>query len=256
MGRLCKTFSDRYSKLNVKMTIGGFIKQSLIDYPGNIASVIFTKGCNFRCGFCHNPDLVLPELIRKSPTMPVEDVYAYIEKNRGLLDAVVITGGEPSLHNTLPQFINKIKQYDLKVKLDTNGSNPKMLSRIISSNLVDYIAMDVKTAINSEKYSEITGIDIDNDNEMIRNLELSMQLIIESGVQHEFRTTHIKKFHKESDIISIAKRLAKAQKLCFQAFRPNTTIDNDLSNQVAYSDNELKSIINKIDKKPQKIEFR
>jgi pyruvate formate lyase activating enzyme len=124
------------------MHIGGFIKQSLIDYPGKIASVIFTAGCNLRCPYCHNPELV--DLNENTSLLDQNEILTYIKDNAVLLDAVVITGGEPLMHPDVFDFIHKIKNLGLLVKIDTNGTNPEALKKIIDEKLVDFIAMDVK----------------------------------------------------------------------------------------------------------------
>ncbi|OQX50761.1 MAG: anaerobic ribonucleoside-triphosphate reductase activating protein [Candidatus Cloacimonas sp. 4484_209] len=133
------------------MKIGGFQKVSLIDYPGKICAIVFTRGCNFRCPYCHNPELVLPE--NYSPLIPEEEIFSFLEKRRGKLDAVEITGGEPTLQEDLTEFIRKIKEMGFLVKLDTNGSFPSVLEKVIYSGLVDYIAMDVKAPL--EKYRQV-----------------------------------------------------------------------------------------------------
>ncbi|HZJ73928.1 MAG TPA: anaerobic ribonucleoside-triphosphate reductase activating protein, partial [Perlabentimonas sp.] len=129
------------------MRIGGFVKQSFIDWEGKITSVIFTKGCNFRCGFCHNPSLVLPKLIEQTPDIEVAAITEHLRKRKQWLDGVVITGGEPTLHNDLSTFIKTIKELGYPVKLDTNGSNPTLLKKLIADNSVDYVAMDIKTTL-------------------------------------------------------------------------------------------------------------
>jgi pyruvate formate lyase activating enzyme len=139
------------------MIIGGLQKFSLIDYPHKISAIIFTIGCNFRCPFCHNPELVNPKLYPEK--IPEKDVLEFLESRRGKLDAVVITGGEPSLHKDLYQFISKIKYMGFLVKLDTNGTNPNILNRLIKDNLLNYIAMDIKGSL--DRYEEIVGTKVD-----------------------------------------------------------------------------------------------
>ena len=169
------------------LPVGGFLKQSMIDYPGNIAAVVFTRGCNFRCGYCHNPDLVIPEKIRKSEKYDVEDILRYIKHHASLLDAVVITGGEPTLHGPLPCFLEKIREKDLKVKLDTNGTHPDMLKRLIDNALVDYVAMDVKAPLSIFKYREIAGNSFNRT--LMDGVIKSIQILNQGLVDHEFRTT-------------------------------------------------------------------
>ncbi len=191
------------------MIIGGFQKNSLIDYPGKISSVIFTMGCNFRCPYCHNPELVNPALF----TAPVDkaSVFSFLEKRRGLIDAVVITGGEPTLHSDLTEFIVQIKSLGFLVKLDTNGYHPDILERIICEGNLDYIAMDVKAPIG--KYSEVTRCNCDED-----NIDRSIQLIINSGVKYEFRTTVAKPLLTLEDIRKIEQRIENAELFYVQDF--------------------------------------
>ena len=198
------------------MIIGGFQKNSLIDYPGKISSVIFTLGCNFRCPYCHNPELVNPALF----TAPVDkaSVFSFLEKRRGLIDAVVITGGEPTLHSDLSEFIVRIKSLGFLVKLDTNGYHPDMLERIICEGNLDYIAMDVKAPIG--KYSEVTRCNCDED-----NIDRSIQLIINSGVKYEFRTTVAKPLLTLEDIRKIEKRIENAELFYVQDFVHSKTLD-------------------------------
>jgi len=178
------------------MKIAGFKKQSLIDYSGNISSVVFTQGCNFRCGFCHNPNLVLPEKFEK--TYDIEKILAYIKKYSKLLDAVCITGGEPTIHKDLPQFISKIKDIGLKVKLDSNGTNPNMLKKLISNKQIDFIAMDIKHLLDFKYYNKAVGNWIDK--EAFNKIQSSISLIKNSTIDYEFRTTIAKGLHKKEDI--------------------------------------------------------
>ncbi len=136
------------------MKIGYVQKTSFIDYPGKISAVVFAQGCNFRCPYCHNPELVDPE--RFCDNLLMEDVYAYLEKRKGKLDGVVITGGEPTLQSDLMPFIQRVKSLGYLVKLDTNGSRPRVLQNIIQKGILDYIAMDIKAPF--EKYSRVTGL--------------------------------------------------------------------------------------------------
>ena len=149
------------------MIIGGLQKISLLDYPGHISAIIFTQGCNFRCPFCYNPMLVEPAGSGKSkylekikqkdyPTIEEDNLFAFLKKRQGKLDAVVITGGEPTIHRDLPNFLNKIKKLDYKIKLDTNGTNPLLLQQLIKKKLVDYIAMDIKSSFDNYHKSVLT----------------------------------------------------------------------------------------------------
>lgn len=169
------------------LPIGGFIKQSLIDYPGHIASVVFLCGCNMRCFYCHNPQLVLPRLIKKQPLIEVDKIITWIEKNVDLLDAVVITGGEPTLHSSLPLFLQYLRSLSLAIKLDTNGTNSRMLAYLIENRLVDYVAMDIKAPLELDRYRMVCGDDFSD--EYLQEVKKSMHIIQQGAIGYEFRTT-------------------------------------------------------------------
>lgn len=175
------------------MRIGGFVKSSLIDYPGKVAAVIFTQGCNFRCVYCYNPELVYPE--RFAGPIPIENIYEFLQKRRGLLDGVVLCGGEPTLQEDIVGVISEIRAMGYAVKLDTNGSNPDILPEILP--LLDYIAMDVKAPFGST-YERICGTPVD-----IYDICRSVFLIQSSGIKYEFRTTLYPPFVSAEDSVKI-----------------------------------------------------
>ncbi len=152
------------------MIIGGLQKLTLIDYPGKVAATVFTVGCNFFCDYCHNPDLVLVKKTDQFPFMSEEEFFWWLEKKIGLLEGVCITGGEPTIHKDLPQFIKKIKDLGFSVKLDTNGTNPEMLEDLIKNNLLDYIAMDIKGP--QEKYPKFSNLKLD-----LEKIKTSVELV-------------------------------------------------------------------------------
>jgi len=215
------------------MKIGGFQKQSLIDYPGNISSVVFTQGCNFRCGYCHNPELVLPQKFTNS--INDEYIFAYLKKYKKLLDAVCITGGEPSLHKDLPEFIKKIKLLGLKVKLDTNGTNPTMLKGLFNSNTIDFIAMDIKHLINVKLYNKTVGVTLSNT--IFDHIQESINLIRKSEIAHEFRTTVAKGLHSISEIQSLKIQFGKSHKI--QNFKASNHILNHNLNYKSFLESEI-----------------
>lgn len=176
------------------MKICGIEKFSMVDWDTKIVCTLFASGCNFRCPFCHNASLALSN---QAP-LDENEIFDYLEKRKGLLDGVCVSGGEPTLSHDLEEFIGKIKALGYKVKLDTNGTNPTMVQNLINKGLVDYIAMDIKNS--PEKYANTTGlasISLDNILESVR-------IIKSSGIAHEFRTTIIKEFHTENDLKRIA----------------------------------------------------
>jgi pyruvate formate lyase activating enzyme len=177
------------------MKIGGLQKLSLIDYPGKVCAVVFTQGCNFRCAYCHNPELVIPELF--SPCIPLQDVYSFLEDRRADLDGIVVSGGEPTIQQDLLIFIEKIKSMDYAVKLDTNGSKPELLKVFIENKMVDYIAMDVKAPF--DKYGFVANCNVD-----IAEIERSVKLITDSQIEHEFRTTFDSSLLEPKDIEKIS----------------------------------------------------
>ncbi len=173
------------------MKIGGLVKFTLIDFPGRPAAIVFTQGCNFRCRYCHNPELVYPHLF----TEPVaeEEIWSFLQRRQGTLEGVVVSGGEPTLHEDLPVFMARLKAMGYATKLDTNGARPAMLKELIDQKLVDFIAMDLKAPLG--KYSVITGVE--TNPEILRQ---SMDLIRTSGLEYEFRTTYDKEVLTDTDI--------------------------------------------------------
>lgn len=193
------------------MEIHGFNKTTLLDYPEHLASTIFTGGCNFRCPFCHNASLVTNPL--SQPLIAEEAIFSVLEKRSHFLEGVCITGGEPTLSKELPEFIRKIKNIGLKVKLDTNGTSPHILKELINNHLVDYIAMDIK---NSKKHYSIS-IGINNyDPSCICE---SVDIIMCSDIVYEFRTTVVKEHHTRDDFIDIGKWISGAKAYFIQTFK-------------------------------------
>lgn len=180
------------------MQIAGLQKLTLLDFPGRMACIVFTHGCNFRCPFCHNAPLVVDE---RGAAYDEEAFFSFLAKRRGILDGVVITGGEPLLRNDLAEFIQRIRAAGYLVKLDTNGSLPHRLKPLLEKGLLDYVAMDVKTVF--EKYDRVCGVKVD-----VAKIQESIRLIRESGVPHEFRTTVVKGLHTKEDVVSVAKMLS------------------------------------------------
>ena len=175
------------------MLIAGIQKVTLLDYPGHIACEIFTRGCNFKCPFCQNSSLIP---LNGDENYSEEELFHYLKRRKNVLDGVVITGGEPLIHKDIPLFIEKIKQLGLLVKLDTNGSNPEMLEFLLTHQLVDYVAMDIKNVFS--KYFITAGKKVN-----LENIKRSIEIIKRSSVAHEFRTTIIKEMHQLEDIRNI-----------------------------------------------------
>jgi pyruvate formate lyase activating enzyme len=215
------------------MKIGGLQKLSLIDYPGRIAAVVFTQGCNFRCPYCHNPELVDPH--RYGPVWPVEEVFSFLTKRRGKLEAVSVTGGEPTLQPDLANFLQSIKMMGYLVKLDTNGSNPAVIEELAKRRLVDFWAMDVKGPL--EKYRQIAGVSVD-----ILDIQKSISLILASEAEHEFRTTVVSSLLNRDDLSNVVNLIAGAKSYALQGFVPVKILSDDFLLQKTYSPEEFSSL--------------
>ena len=190
------------------MEFGGFQKLTVLDYPEHVACIIFTKGCNFRCPFCHNARLVEKY---NEETHTEEEILSYLKKRQGILDGVCISGGEPLMHADLEGFLSKVKELGFDVKLDTNGSYPERLKAFVEKGLIDYVAMDIKNDFG--KYSETAGVNVP-----INNIEESINFLMSGIVDYEFRTTVVNELHTPSDIEKIAERISCAKRYFIQNF--------------------------------------
>ena len=214
------------------MIIGGLQKLTLIDYPGKLAATVFFLGCNFRCPWCYSSELVLLEKIKEQQKISEKELFSFLKERQGLLEGIVICGGEPTINNELPKFIKKIKKLGYAVKLDTNGSNPKMLNKLIKDKLVDYVAMDVK--LPKEKYPKLYP--------RIENIQESMNILKQDDVDYEFRSTVLPKVHSKIDIVSISKWIKDARVYYLQQFRPEKTIDPKYESCKPFDLEQLKAI--------------
>jgi len=205
------------------MRIGGFVKQSLVDWDGYIAAVVFVKGCNLRCFYCHNPSLVLPRLVKGSPENSEEYVLGFLRTHAAFIDGVVVTGGEPTLQRDLKDFLRKIKDMELIVKLDTNGTNPKILNEVIAEGLVDCIAIDIKNVLEYEAYRVIS---LKISRHEFENVRESVYMLKNSAVPHIFRTTVVDGIHSK-EVIEIIR--AEFPDVVFQKYRGDSpTIASEL----------------------------
>lgn len=193
------------------MLFGGIQKTTLVDYPGKVACVLFTIGCNFRCPWCHNPELSSPALSAKQPAMDEDKILEFLESRRGLLQGVCITGGEPTIHSDLKDFIRRVKEMGFLVKLDSNGNNPDALEILVKEKLLDYIAMDIKNRL--EKYAETVGLAVD-----LSKIKRSIE-IVKSLADYEFRTTVVPGLVLEEDILAITDVLAPARRYYLQPYQ-------------------------------------
>jgi pyruvate formate lyase activating enzyme len=192
------------------MNFSGFQKLTLLDFPGHVACTLFSKGCNFRCPFCHNATLVTEE--GNDVQFTEEEILGYLKKRKGVLDGVCFTGGEPLIQNQIADFMRKVKELGFLIKLDTNGSYPEKLKSLVEEGLVDYVAMDIKNS--TERYGET----VDICNYDTAKVEESIDFLLQNKVDFEFRTTIVAEYHTIQDIESIAKRIKGAPRYFLQNF--------------------------------------
>lgn len=212
--------------------LAGLQKTTFIDYPEKIACIVFTQGCNFRCGYCHNPEL----FENKEPVLSVPAFFEFLNKRKGKLDGVVITGGEPTLHGKdLIEFIKEVKSLGFLVKLDTNGTHPDILQELLNENLLDYIAMDIKAPL--AKYKTITQTDIDT-----KIIKKSIDMIMNSGVDYEFRTTIVKSQLSVENLRQIGELIQGAKRYYMQKFLATKILDETLMSEESYTDEEFKNL--------------
>ena len=212
--------------------LAGLQKTTFIDYPEKIACIVFTQGCTFRCGYCHNPEL----FENKEPVLSVPAFFEFLNKRKGKLDGVVITGGEPTLHGKdLIEFIKEVKSLGFLVKLDTNGTHPDVLQELLNENLLDYIAMDIKAPL--AKYKTITQTDIDT-----KIIKKSIDMIMNSGVDYEFRTTIVKSQLSVEDLRQIGELIQGAKRYYMQKFLATKILDETLMSEESYTDEEFKNL--------------
>ncbi|MDR0418137.1 MAG: anaerobic ribonucleoside-triphosphate reductase activating protein [Puniceicoccales bacterium] len=228
------------------MKIGGLQRLSMIDFPGKLATVVFTIDCNFCCPFCHNPKLVEGDI----NLFPEESLWDFLSTRTKLIEGVVVSGGEPTLHRDLPTFIKKIKALGFSVKLDTNGSNPEMLSELINAQLLDFVAMDIKHIWS--RYAFSTGLNI----APIEKIQQSAIFLLNSHIDYEFRTTVIKDFHDPMDIINISRQICGAKRYAVQEFIPKKTLSKDFAQKLPFEKQSLEALIPEISKYVQSFEIR
>lgn len=229
------------------MKIGGFVKTTLSDWDGKVSCIIFLSGCNFSCPYCHNPE------IARGRTDPIEldSVMEYVERNKDFLDGIVVSGGEPTVSGDLYGLLKTLKKTGIAVKLDTNGSRPEVLDDVIGARLVDYVAMDIKAAPSAEKYSRATG-----GFGGIGDIEKSIRIIIDSGIDHEFRTTVYPEAVSLEDVEEIASVIRGADRFCIQQFRPVVTMDPEAGKIKPYSEKELRSMKKAAERFVKKVSVR
>lgn len=219
------------------MLIGNLEKFTLIDYPGKLAATVFCLNCNFKCPWCYNSEIVLPEKVKKKSLISEEELLFFLRERKDFLEGLVICGGEPTIYPDLPDFLKKIKNLGYQVKLDTNGSNPKVLKGLIDDGLVDYVAMDIKAP--KDKYKELIG-NPQNFEKLIEDVEKSIDILKNSKIDYEFRTTVVPILLKKEDVLKIARWISPSKKYFLQNFQPkDTAIDPDFGGVKAYPQDYL-----------------
>lgn len=220
--------------------IKGFLPVSFIDWKGRLSSVIFFGGCNFRCPFCHNRDLVIN--FRDLPSIPLRSILNHLEEYKRWIDSIVLTGGEPTLHRNLLRILKDLKKRGFHLKLDTNGSNPDLLKIAIEENLIDYVAMDIKGPL--DKYERFAGVEVERE-----KIEKSIEILVQSKIEHEFRMTIVPFLHKEEDIYEVALLLKDKGIFVLQNFRPVNTLNPSFSSIKPFSEEKLEELKEKIEKR-------
>ena len=219
------------------MLISGITKLTLLDFPDKTACIIFTAGCNFRCGYCHNPEFVLPERLKEIEKgfIPEAVIMNFLKRRHGMLQGVVITGGEPTLQPDLPDFIRTVRALGYAVKLDTNGNRPEVLRALLDEGLLDYVAMDYK--INFARYTELSGKGADP-----QAVENSFQILKEGRVPYEFRTTLVKEIHTPAVLADMHRELVGVKRYYVQPFRSDIVLHTQFEGMHAFSDEEMKQL--------------
>ena len=228
------------------MTISGMEKLTLLDYPANTACLIFTQGCNFRCPFCHNKNLLMDT--NGDGIIDENEVLDYLKKRKGLVDGICISGGEPLLQRDIESFIKKIKEIGVKVKLDTNGSNPQKLKKLIDMGLIDYVAMDIKNDFSN--YDKTSGV----DNINIENIKKSIYILENSNIEYEFRTTVVKELHSITQLEHICEYIGPKARYYIQNYRDCSNVLQSGLN--GFSEKELFDIQNILNMKYPNVTVR
>ena len=221
-----------------KVLIGGFQKSSLIDFKGRIAAIVFLQGCNFCCPYCHNPELIRP---MTADPLDFDSILEFLKTRTGKLDGVVITGGEPTLHKDLPELIRSVKELNFEVKLDTNGTNPKVVSELLGEGLIDYVAMDIKASL--ENYQKVTVKPVD-----IEKIKNSISMLVNGNIEYEFRTTVVDKLLCYDDFIRINEMFKefapkKIKAYYLQKFQPSKHVNENYINAKTFEDDEFDKLV-------------
>jgi pyruvate formate lyase activating enzyme len=234
------------------MEIKGLQKLTLLDFPGITGTTVFIGGCNFRCPFCQNSDLVVRELEQEAEKIDEDAFFAFLETRKGLVDGVCVSGGEPTIHHELPEFIAKIKLMGFKVKLDTNGSNPRMLASLIEDDMLDYVAMDIKN--DEADYARTAGLPPLLVHNVLARVCESIDILKESGIEYEFRTTAIRGYHTRESFAELGHLIEGAEKYYIQNFKDSgRVIEEGLS---GFSREELEEFATAVEPFVKHVELR
>ncbi len=227
------------------MQIHGFNKTTLLDYPGIVAATVFTGSCNFRCPYCQNADLVLNP--NSQPTIPEEEILSHLKKRKGITEGICITGGEPTIHADLKDFIKKCKEIGLKVKLDSNGYRPEVIRNLIDEKLIDYVAMDIKNSL--DEYDIVAGVKLDT-----KRIKETIDMLIAGPIDYEFRTTVVKELHRMENFEKIAELIKGAKKYYLQGYEDSErVIQRGFS---SYTKKELEEFLPVLRKNIEIVEIR
>jgi len=236
------------------MRTAGIIKESLVNYNGVKAYVIFTQGCNFLCNYCQNYELAKNFDSSYGDDERLQLIFDDLEKGKGDLEGVVITGGEPTVHKDLPDFIARIRKMGYLIKLETNGSNPQMLTRLLEKGLLDFVAMDIKAPLKLENYVKLAGKGVTKTT--IKNIKDSIRLLIGSDILYEVRTTLIKEIHSKEALEQICNSINGCKRFCLQQFNSEVVFNKKFNSFTSYSLSELEKMLDKIDPQVEEIVIR
>ncbi|MBC8499807.1 MAG: anaerobic ribonucleoside-triphosphate reductase activating protein [Candidatus Atribacteria bacterium] len=236
----------------MNISIKQMIETSLIDWEGKIVSTLYVPSCNFRCPYCYNCDLILhPE---NFPNLSQREIDSFLLERKDFIDGICMSGGEPTLYPDLPTYFKKIRDKGFLIKLDTNGTNPKLLKKLLDLGLVDYIAMDIKSSLDFNNYSKAAGI---KDKAVLEKVKDSIGLIINSKIDYEFRTTVVPLFHSEETIMEIAQYISGAKKYVLQNFSPlEKTLNPSFQKIKPYADEKIQELSEKAKKYVQNCYWR
>jgi len=230
----------------MNIIIKGMIDSSFLDWDGKIVSTLYVPHCNYRCPFCHNWELVMhPE---KFNTKPFDEIKTFLTENRDFIDGICLTGGEPALYSDLMEYLKKIKVLGMEIKLDTNGSVPKMIENVFDQDIISYIAMDIKAPLEQTAYNKLAGAKVN-----LENIKKTIELIMNSGIDYEFRTTVVPTLLNYDDILEIAKSIEGTKKYVLQQFVAEHTFSEELRKVKPYSKEEIEVMINAGSKYVEKI---